>query len=241
MGQIKTKADIKQLGTILSVWAHPDDESFSCAGIMAAAIANGQTVICITATKGEAGVRDESRWPSAHLAEIRAKEMEKACQILGVSAHHWLGYHDGQCHEVDDEDAADKIKIFIERYKPDTILTWGPEGMTGHLDHQAVSRWVDIATKGTNIHVYHSVENEAAYENYLKQLDLKFNIYFNIDMPPVMSAERCDIAFQLTSELVNKKHDALTAMPSQTEEMFKDMPDNMVEKIFGLECYVTKA
>lgn len=241
MGQIKTKTDIKQLGTILSVWAHPDDESFSCAGIMSAAIANGQEVICITATKGEAGVQDESRWPAARLAEIRAEEMERACQILGVSAHHWLGYHDGQCHEVADDEAADKIKAFINKYKPNTILTWGPEGMTGHRDHQAVSRWVDMAAKGTNIRVYHSVENEDAYENYLKELDLKFNIYFSIDKPPVMKAEKCDIAFHLTPDLVTKKHDALTAMPSQTEEMFKNMPDKMVEKIFGMECYIARA
>src|SRR5947207_1873194 len=105
MQQIKTSDDIKQLGTILSVWAHPDDESFSCAGIMAAAIQNGQSVACITATKGEDGVQDESRWPAEQLGEIRAHEMDEALDILGCHNHNWLGYHDGRCQEISADEA----------------------------------------------------------------------------------------------------------------------------------------
>ena len=41
------------LGTVLSVWAHPDDESYCCAGLMADAVAHGQRVTCVTATRGE--------------------------------------------------------------------------------------------------------------------------------------------------------------------------------------------
>jgi LmbE family N-acetylglucosaminyl deacetylase len=33
---------INSLGTIMSVWAHPDDETFTCAGIMRQAVNNGQ-------------------------------------------------------------------------------------------------------------------------------------------------------------------------------------------------------
>jgi LmbE family N-acetylglucosaminyl deacetylase len=37
-------------GTILSIWAHPDDETYLAGGVMAAASANGQRVVCVTAT-----------------------------------------------------------------------------------------------------------------------------------------------------------------------------------------------
>ena len=75
---IKTTDDIKHLGTILFVAAHPDDETFNAGGILAAAARNGQTVIVVTATKGEGGVQDESRWPADSLGDIRAKELKQA-------------------------------------------------------------------------------------------------------------------------------------------------------------------
>ncbi len=238
MSAITTAQDLRQLGTILSVWAHPDDESFICGGIMAAAIQNGQNVICVTATKGEAGVQDESRWPAAQLGEIRANELMQACKILGVTNHHWLGYSDGHCAEVSDDEGKSRIKAFIDLYQPDTILTFGPEGMTGHTDHQAVSRWASLAAKGTGIKVYHAVENQDAYEKYLKDLDKQFNIYYNIDKPPVRQKETCDIALCLTHDLVQKKHAALTAMPSQTEGLLKAMRPETLDEIFECECYV---
>ena len=55
----------------MGVWAHPDDETYSMAGIMATAVKNGQQVICVTATRGEAGVQDHLRWPAHKLAEDR--------------------------------------------------------------------------------------------------------------------------------------------------------------------------
>ncbi len=44
------------LGTILGVWAHPDDEAYLSAGLMATAIAAGRRVVCVTATRGRGGL-----------------------------------------------------------------------------------------------------------------------------------------------------------------------------------------
>ncbi len=236
--QLTHPKDIGQLGTILCVWAHPDDESFTCAGILAAASGNGQTVACITATKGELGVQDESRWPAAELGEIRQRELSKALEILGIKEHHWLGYRDGECEQVPDEEGTARVRQYIEQYNPDTILTFGSDGLTGHPDHQTVSKWVNMAARGHNIAVFHAVENEDAYENYLKDLDRHFNIYFNIDKPPVKSVEECDIALYLTPELIQAKYDALAAMPSQMERLLKAIPEDDFKNIFGCECFV---
>lgn len=237
MSSLTTTDDIKQLGTILGIWAHPDDETMSCGGIMAAAVQNGQQVICITATKGEAGVQDESRWPADQLGDIRANELKKACEIIGVTKHHWLGYGDGQCDAVDVTQAAEKIREFITQYNPDTILTFGPEGMTGHPDHQAVSRWVDAARKGTNIAIYHSVLDEDMYERILRKHDERFNWFFNIDKPPLKPSAACDIGFKLNPDLIHKKHQALIVMPSQYASVFKQVPD-FVEQMLTCECFI---
>ena len=66
------------LGTILGIWAHPDDETWLCAGLMARAARAGDRVVCVTATRGELGSPDEERWPSgAPLAAVRTAEMER--------------------------------------------------------------------------------------------------------------------------------------------------------------------
>jgi LmbE family N-acetylglucosaminyl deacetylase len=236
--QIRTTEDIKSLGTILSVWAHPDDESFSCAGLMAAAVANGQEVVCVTATKGELGIQDESRWPAAKLAEIRAEEMRHALKVLGITDHHWLGYHDGQCNKVNKPEAVNKIKDLIRHYKPQTILTFGPDGMTGHPDHQTVSHWVDAAVQGTDITVYHSIEEEGHYHDYMIEADKKFDIYFNIDKPPTLPAAKCDIALKLDDEQIAIKCQSLRCMTSQTESMFKNTPPETMNAMMRQECFV---
>ncbi|MDB5163806.1 MAG: LmbE family protein [Candidatus Saccharibacteria bacterium] len=234
-----TPQEITQLGTILSVWAHPDDESYSCAGIMAAATQNGQRVVCLTATKGELGVQDESRWPAARLADIRAEEMMGALKALGLAEHHWLGYHDGGCDRVPANEAVAKIKAFIADIKPNTILTFGPDGMTGHPDHQTVSKWVDQAVRGTDITVYHAVQEEQVYVDFLEEADKKFNIFFNIDKPPLRKTDTCAIALNVTGELLNKKYAALKAMPSQTEAILSSTPKEQLNRMLTIECFVT--
>lgn len=220
MQQIKTPHDIKQLGTILSVWAHPDDESFTCAGIMVAAIQNGQQVTCVTATKGEAGVQDEKRWPAAQLGKIREAELMEGLKILGIRQHCWLGYPDGGCKDMNKTEAVKKIKDCIAKYQPDSILTFGPDGMTGHDDHCTVSAWVDEAVKGTTIAVYHAAQLKEVYE-HMRAADEQFNIFFNIDQPSFVEAADCAILMDLPKDILEKKYHCLCAMPSQTEAMFK--------------------
>lgn len=240
MKQLTSPADISQLGTILSFWAHPDDETFTCAGIMAAAVANGQQVICVTATRGEEGVQDESRWPRDQLPEIRTKELDAALSALGIREHFLLDYRDGTLETVSTEEGAAHVHHYVREYQPDTILTFGPEGMTGHPDHQSVSRWVEQAIRDMEHPpaVYHAVELRDHYERFMKQADEHFDIYFNIDEPPIKDAAECQLCFTCNDELCAKKCAALRAMPSQTERMMKDYDQNTLYQMFGSEAFV---
>ena len=58
MSPARTITDAAELGTVLGIWAHPDDEAFLSAGLMAAARDAGQRVVCVTATLGEHGTDD---------------------------------------------------------------------------------------------------------------------------------------------------------------------------------------
>ena len=111
---IRTAAE---LGTVLSIWAHPDDEAYLAAGIMALAIETGNRVVCVTATKGEAGSPDPDRWSPADMATIRERELEACLSALGVDEHRWLGYIDGTCPDVELDSVAETLAAIIERFR----------------------------------------------------------------------------------------------------------------------------
>jgi LmbE family N-acetylglucosaminyl deacetylase len=137
--------DVAGLGTILGVWAHPDDEAYLSGGLMAIARDNGSRVVCVTATRGELGTPEPETWPPERLAAERTDELARCLEVLGVTEHHWLGYRDGGCAEADASEAVAQLCEVIERVRPDTVLTFGPDGITGHADHQTISAWTTAA------------------------------------------------------------------------------------------------
>src|SRR5436190_2410139 len=137
------------LGTILAVWAHPDDESFVAGGLLATASDAGSNVVCLTATRGEQGTADPDRWPDTRLARTRTRELAAAHAVLGVAEHRWLPFHDGTCDRIAAGRGMAAVAHVIEEVRPDTIVTFGPDGVTGHPDHRAVSAWTSHAWAAT--------------------------------------------------------------------------------------------
>lgn len=236
--QVSTTDDVKRLGTILGIWAHPDDEVFGVGGLLTAAVRNGQAVACVTATKGELGVQDESRWPADRLGEIRAIELKQAYEVLGINHHHWMDYPDGGCASADIAEASERLAGIIDDYKPDTILTFGPDGLTGHPDHQAVSRWASQARElsGSRAEIYHLVQTPGQHRAF-KEADGRLNIFFNTDQPPLAEESGCDICFKLDNNFLGIKRRALKAMPSQMEAMLDVLGDDLAAAL-GVEALV---
>lgn len=234
---MSTIQDIKQLGTVMGVWAHPDDETFSMAGIMAMAAQNGQKVVCITATRGEAGVQDESRWPSDRLADIRTSELKAALNVLGVTEHIFLDYADGGCADVDSNQAVQQITKLIDIYQPDTIFTFGPDGLTGHIDHSTVSAWAVAAAKLATKKpaVYFALQTTGQYDAMM-HADKHLNFFFNIDKPPTKDECDCDLCFCLGADYLALKMRALAAMPSQTDK-FLTMFSGQLTDMIGTEAF----
>ncbi len=223
-----TQSDVKKLGTILGVWAHPDDETFTMGGLIACATENGQKVICVTATKGDAGkTSDPIKWPQDKLAVIREKELKKALSILGEVEHYWLDYMDGCLCDCKTNIAVAQLDRIIGKVKPDTIITFEPQGITGHSDHQTVSMWAKLAAKNKGLPVFGACESEERYQQIGRQLDKDFDIYFNIDRPFTVSKHKTDIYLHLSPNILDKKIAALKAQSSQTYEMFLN-PDSAV-------------
>jgi LmbE family N-acetylglucosaminyl deacetylase len=61
----------EQIGVLLGVWAHPDDEAYMSAGLMSVVRSAGHRVVVATATRGELGTDDSVAFPPERLASIR--------------------------------------------------------------------------------------------------------------------------------------------------------------------------
>ncbi len=126
---------------LLAVFAHPDDETFRCGGTLALAARRGVCVHVLTATRGEAGTPGDSpAFRPMDLAQVRTRELRCACRALGIAEPHILDHADGGLEQVDREQLTRAILEEIETVRPQVLVSFGPDGLSGHPDHVAVGR-----------------------------------------------------------------------------------------------------
>ena len=131
--------------TVLAVWAHPDDESFVAGGLLAAAARRGARVRCLYLTHGDGGQCAHGPVSRAELAALRAEELVAAHRHLGVTERRLLHHPDGRLVELPSDAPIDTICGELAAVDPDLVVTFGPDGFTGHPDHRTVNRWVHAA------------------------------------------------------------------------------------------------
>ena len=215
------------LGTILSIWAHPDDESYCCAGIMAAAVLAGQRVVCVTATRGEQGSTDPERWPPGPpLADVRTKELAACLAEIGVTEHVWLDYPDGGCADIPDDVAVARLREIVDAVRPDTVLTFGPDGGTYHTDHISVSRWTTAAVAGTDAQLHYAATTPEWMAMVSTYVDPE-SVMMADREPVTVPAEQCSIHVVHEGDILDRKYRAMLRQESQMGPMLTAMgPDN---------------
>lgn len=130
------------LTTLLVVLAHPDDESFPIGGTIAKYAAAGVRVILVCATRGEAGVPDMA---SREAGLLRQRELEAAAAVLGIAQVRWLPYMDGTLANANTDEVVAHLEEIMRGTQPQAIITFGPDGISGHPDHVAISRYTTSA------------------------------------------------------------------------------------------------
>jgi LmbE family N-acetylglucosaminyl deacetylase len=223
----------KSWGTVLGVWAHPDDEAYLSAGIMALARQACSRVVCVTATKGEAGSPDPSRWSTESIAAVREAELEASLEILGVSEHHWLGYRDGHCSHLDPDPVVRRLLELLKEVTPDTVLTFGPEGFTDHPDHRAVSGWTSEAFHrwgNTHSTLHFATQSDAWVRRYGEEF-VKIGV-FAPGTPPGVAPNELSIDVSLPADIHELKWRALRAQTSQTEGLIEMVGERVYRDAF---------
>lgn len=122
---------------LLIITAHPDDEAFLCAGTAwQNHRAGGQTAL-VCATLGEKG-SSFLKHPitEAKLKTIRHQELQAGADAAHIKPVTLLHLPDGQLPEHA-EALLKGCRRVIRTFRPDAVLTFGPDGITGHRCHIA--------------------------------------------------------------------------------------------------------
>lgn len=145
---------------MLACFAHPDDEAFTASGVLAASTARGVEVRLICATRGEEGdIRQPGIATRETLGQVRHEELRRSCRVLGIQEPLLLNYRDSGWGDDPAQYRPDafvqapvqhvirRLVAEIRHFRPHLVLTFEPEGVSGHKDHKAISRYTTTAVQ----------------------------------------------------------------------------------------------
>jgi mycothiol S-conjugate amidase len=140
---------------ILTVHAHPDDESSKGAGTIARYRDEGIRTVLVCCTGGELGDISNPAMDKPevkeNLSQVRRDELDRATKIIGYDDVIMLGYRDSgmadsvgnfdvrSFHRADMDEAVGRLVSIIRRFRPQVIVTYG-DNQRGypHPDHLKV-------------------------------------------------------------------------------------------------------
>lgn len=148
---------------VAAVFAHPDDDTFGLTGSLLRHGPDALDYLLIVATSGEAGlIYEGSLATRENLGEVREQEERAALAASGFGGAeiHFLRHPDGALAEVDREALVGQITEILRPFAPQVVVSFGPEGITGHEDHIAIGAAADEA--------FHRLRSEAPEGSYLR-------------------------------------------------------------------------
>lgn len=249
--------------TLVTFHAHPDDEAFLTAGVMARASSRGHRVVLVVATRGDAGeVGPGVLDPGESLADRRTRELTAAAELLGVHRIVWLDYADsgsdgsapppGAFSASPVEAAAARLAAVLDEEDAGVLTVYDAHGGYGHPDHVQVHRVGRRAAElaGTP-RVYEATINRDLIETGVTiARDLGYAIPEGFapdgDAPWYTPASALTTAVDVT-EFLDRKRAAMRAHASQatsaedadrTLALFASLPDDLFELGFGTEWFV---
>jgi len=129
---------------LAAVFAHPDDDAFGITGTVALLGDDPAfRFALVLATSGERGmIADPALATRETLGEVREREARAGWRALGREPDRleFLRYADGGLRDVPAEELVGRIAAILVEERPDVVITFGPDGVTGHPDHVTVGR-----------------------------------------------------------------------------------------------------
>ena len=251
--------------TLMAVHAHPDDESSSTGGVLAAYGDQGVRTVVVTCTNGEFGDAPGGIKPGqgGHdeqaVAQLRLAELREACKILGVTDLEPLGYHDSGMPDWDYKDrpsafcniptaeVAARITALIERYRPQVVITYDPTGPYQHPDHVHAAEAAVSAAAGSGIpaKLYFTAIRGSDWQKVWQALrDAGLDVPDRPTADPRVRQQMAETERRITTTIdiqpvLARKRDALLAHASQIQDSwFSKIPQEIAEATFGRESFI---
>ena len=146
--------------SLMVIVAHPGDEAFGFGGAIAGAAAEGAYVVVVCVTRGwfDPRLADKPAAPGGknrdlklgqvnwrNLDTVREDELRRSVAVLGVRVVRMLDYAEGELDRADFDHLVGRIVEPIRMHRPEVILSFGPDGITGDPDHIVLSQAVRAA------------------------------------------------------------------------------------------------
>jgi LmbE family N-acetylglucosaminyl deacetylase len=249
--------------TLMAVHAHPDDEATGTGGVLAKAAAEGIRTVLVTCTDGRCGDGPDGVKPGEpghdpdKVVELRRQELERSCEVLGVSHLELLGYGDsgmmdwptidapGSFWSTPVDEAAGRLAELMRRYQPDVVVTYDENGFYGHPDHIQAHRitMAAVAETGIPAKVYWTTVPRTAFEEFarlMRELGADWDEPEEGQPGPEIGLPDAEITTWVdASAFGGQKYDALAAHASQGENIFfLKMGRERFTDLMGTETFV---
>lgn len=224
---------------IIGIFAHPDDEAFLPSGSFIKWVDEGADLHLICATKGENGQNPDG---AADLGAVRQAEWRRAGELMGASSQVQLGFPDGGLsnnlfHKIAAA-AQEAIEEILQTYSSVDLdlVTYENQGITGHLDHVAMSLITTYLYKQLqqdtlpNIHKFRLLY-ACACEATSPQADTSF-----VFMPKGHTHSEIDITEDVSPVLERKKQvmHAHVSQRADAEAIISRLGNNLAYEHFNL-------
>jgi len=130
------------MSKVLVVCAHPDDEAVGCGGTLRRHALDGDEILAVFLTSGEAGGHGD-----ADHGETRRREAQRAAAILGIATLEFWGQPDGRLRVS--RSLAERLTALIDSSRP--ALVYAPQPQDDHPDHRAAARLVRRAIASSRV------------------------------------------------------------------------------------------
>lgn len=163
---------MESLSTLIVLHAHPDDEAIFTGVTIRRAVDQGTRVVLITATAGDAGETRIRLAPGETLRQRRLAELERSCELLGVSRLVVLDHRDsgaqpgpyaaGTLGAAPVMTVVRQVEHIVSEESACALVHYDQRGIYGHIDHLQVHRAGRQVLARTGITGYEATVDRAA-------------------------------------------------------------------------------
>lgn len=233
---------------LAGLFAHPDDDAYGIGGTCALH-ADDLALMVVFATSGDAGrIADASLATRRTLGPVREAEAASAYRTLGVAADlRFLRHRDGHVAEVPHEELVARFAEQLQSFRPEVVITFGPDGITAHEDHVAVGHAATEAFhrararlgEGGPKRLLHTVLSQGALDRLGQDLRSR-----GLEPPdptepfqPRGVADRTIGVRVDCSDVVRGKVEALREHRTQAQDL-EELPQDLWPGVLSLETFV---